>query len=255
MKRRDFLKLAILTLSGISIKPFAHLFTKPAFADISIQRTNKGLPRWAMVVNLSICGKKGGCTDCIDACNRIHNIPRITNPKHEVKWIWNIPFDRVFREQNFDNMNGGLREKSVLVLCNHCENPPCVSVCPTKATWKREDGIVMMDYHRCIGCRYCIAACPYGARSFNWKDPRPYIKEIDKGFPTRTRGIVEKCNFCEERIAKNLLPACVEACREGGLIFGDVNKEDSEVRKILSTRLSIRRKPHLGTEPKVYYIL
>ncbi|MBP9561083.1 MAG: 4Fe-4S ferredoxin, partial [Syntrophorhabdaceae bacterium] len=68
-------------------------------------------------------------------------------------------------------------------------------------------------------------------------------------------GVVEKCNFCEERIAKNLLPACVEACREGGLIFGDVNKEDSEVRKILSTRLSIRRKPHLGTEPKVYYIL
>jgi len=113
----------------------------------------------------------------------------------------------------------------------------------------------MMDYHRCIGCRYCIAACPYGARSFNWKDPRPYIKEIDKGFPTRTQGVVEKCNFCEERIAKNLLPACVEACKEGGLIFGDVNKEDSEVRKILSTRLSIRRKPHLGTEPKVYYIL
>jgi len=253
MKRRDFLKIATLALAGVSIKPLTNLFTKPALAGIPSQGTYTGLPQWVMVVDLNICGKKDGCTDCIEACNRVHNIPLIKNSRHEVKWIWNAPFDSIFREQGFGKVYD--TKKPVPVLCNHCENPPCVAVCPTKATWKREDGIVMMDYHRCIGCRYCVAACPYGARSFNWVDPRPYIKEIYRDFPTRTKGVVEKCNFCEERLSRNLVPACVEACKEGGLIFGDIRKEDSTVRKILSTRLSIRRKPHLGTEPKVYYLL
>jgi molybdopterin-containing oxidoreductase family iron-sulfur binding subunit len=142
-----------------------------------------------------------------------------------------------------------------LVLCNHCENAPCVKVCPTKATWKREDGIIMMDYHRCIGCRYCMAACPYGARSFNWKDPRPFIKNINQDFPTRTKGIVEKCNFCEERLAKGLMPACVEACKDRALTFGDLAAPESKVKVLLSEKYSIRRKPFLGTEPKVYYVL
>ena len=80
----------------------------------------------------------------------------------------------------------------------------------------------MMDFHRCIGCRYCMAGCPYGSRSFNWKDPRPFIKKINLEFPTRTKGVVEKCNFCEERLVQGLLPACVEACKEKALVFGDL---------------------------------
>ncbi len=128
-------------------------------------------------------------------------------------------------------------------------------VCPTQATWKRDDGIVMMDWHRCIGCRYCIAACPYGSRSFNWRDPRPFIEEQDPDFPTRTRGVVEKCTFCDERLAKGKLPACVEACNENCLIFGDLENADSDVRKILEKRHSIRRKPGLGTQPEVYYLV
>jgi Fe-S-cluster-containing dehydrogenase component len=113
----------------------------------------------------------------------------------------------------------------------------------------------MMDYHRCIGCRYCMAGCPYGSRSFNWKNPRPFIKEINFDFPTRTKGVVEKCNFCQERLIQGLLPACVEACKERALIFGDLNDPDSEVRRILRSRHTIQRHPELGTKPKVFYVL
>jgi len=130
----------------------------------------------------------------------------------------------VFPGQSDDFNTQNLLGKPFVALCNHCTNPPCVRVCPTKATFKRaEDGIVMMDFHRCIGCRYCMAGCPYGARSFNFRDPRPYIKtELNMKFPTRERGVVEKCNFCAERLADGLLPACVEACKAGALSFGDL---------------------------------
>jgi len=142
------------------------------------------------------------------------------------------------------------------VLCNHCENPPCVRACPTQATFKREDGIVMMDFHRCIGCRFCMAACPFGARSFNFRDPRPFIKpeEYVTEFPTRMKGVVEKCNFCNERLAVGLQPACVEASN-GAIVFGDLNNPESEVRALLKENYTIRRKQELGTEPAVYYIV
>jgi molybdopterin-containing oxidoreductase family iron-sulfur binding subunit len=127
-------------------------------------------------------------------------------------------------------------------------------VCPTKATFQREDGIVMMDMHRCIGCRFCMAGCPFGARSFNWKDPRPYVKENYPGYPTREIGVVEKCTFCAERLAQGLQPACVEASG-GAMVFGDLEDEKSEVREYLRKYFTIRRKAHLGTNPQVYYIV
>jgi len=142
-----------------------------------------------------------------------------------------------------------------MVFCNHCDNPPCVRVCPVQATWKRQDGIVMMDWHRCIGCRYCVAACPYGSRSFNWFDPRPYIAELNPDFPTRTKGVVEKCNFCEERLAKGQPPACVEACKEKAFVFGNLADPQSEVRQLLESRYTLRRKPELGTQPDVFYLV
>jgi molybdopterin-containing oxidoreductase family iron-sulfur binding subunit len=141
-----------------------------------------------------------------------------------------------------------------LVLCNHCDNPPCVRVCPTKATFRRPDGVVMMDMHRCIGCRFCMAACPYGARSFNWRDPRPYIKTVNQDYPTREIGVVEKCTLCDERLTRNQLPACVEASK-GAIFFGDLNDAKSKVREVLRTQYTIRRKPQLGTNPQVYYIV
>ncbi|MDY6863200.1 MAG: 4Fe-4S dicluster domain-containing protein, partial [Thermodesulfobacteriota bacterium] len=158
--------------------------------------------------------------------------------------------------QSHEHIKENLKHKKVLVFCNNCDNPPCVRVCPTKATFKRKDGIVMMDMHRCIGCRFCMAGCPYGSRSFNWKDPRPYIdrEKENREYPTREKGVVEKCDFCAERIDKKLLPKCVEVSG-GALVFGDIGDPNSEVSKILNSQYTIRRKPALGTGPSVYYII
>ncbi len=211
--------------------------------------------RWAMVIDPSKCLQKDGCTACMAACDKIHNIPDFKDPKHEVKWIWKEQFENAFPEQENNFTAERFKEKPFILLCNHCDNPPCVRVCPTQATWKREDGIVMMDWHRCIGCRYCMAACPYGSRSFNWFDPRTHIEQMDPGFPTRTKGVVEKCTLCEERIARGEKPACVEACPEKAMVFGNLSDPKSEVRQLLEARYSIRRKPELGTQPEVYYLI
>lgn len=212
-----------------------------------------GPKRWAMAVDTAKCLKRPICTSCIVACNQAHNIPALPDPRHEVRWIWKEPFARAFLEQ--EDQYSTLRAAPAMLLCNHCDNPPCVRVCPTQATFRREDGIVAMDWHRCIGCRYCIAACPYGSRSFNWQDPRPFIHNANTDFPTRTKGVVEKCTFCTERLAAGRPPACVEACPEKALVFGNLSDPGSEIRQLLKTRRHIRRKPEMGTAPQVFYIV
>ncbi len=212
--------------------------------------------RWAMVIDTKKCLKDAGCDKCIEACHRAHNVPRIPDPRREVKWIWKEPYEHAFAAHDGEHLPEKLRGRPTLVFCNHCAAPPCVRVCPTKATWKRSsDGVVMMDWHRCIGCRYCVAACPYGSRSFNWSDPRPHLARLTGDYPTRTKGVVEKCTFCDERLARGRLPACVEACPEKALVFGDLADPDSEVRRLVRGELTFRRKPELGTEPQVFYIL
>lgn len=211
--------------------------------------------RWAMAVDVARCQEEKDCQDCIAACHKAHNVPNFDDPKDEVKWIWKEPFKEALHDQHSEFLPERLRDASVLVFCNHCDEPPCTRVCPTGATWKREDGIVMMDWHRCIGCRYCVAGCPYGSRSFNWRDPRPHIDDATPRFPTRTRGVVEKCNFCEERLARGEAPACVTACKGKALVFGDLEDPSSEIRKVLAERPSVRRKVALGTQPAVFYLL
>jgi len=253
LKRRDFCRLAGLSVIGATCAS-----TSPRASATGDTTGGKPLAgkKWAMVVDLEACRKEDGCTDCIKACHATHNVPDLGNPKDEVKWIWKEPYGHAFPNQEHEYMAHDLAHEEVLVFCNHCDNPPCTRVCPTQATWRREeDGIVMMDWHRCIGCRYCVAACPYGSRSFNWRDPRPHIDEINPDFPTRTRGVVEKCTFCDERLAQGKLPACVEACESKCLRFGDLEDADSEVREVLRTRHAIRRKPGLGTQPAVYYLV
>ncbi len=177
--------------------------------------------QWAMVIDTRKAGARRCEGPAVEACIRTHNIPRISDPEERIEWIWEEEYEHVFPDQVHDRLPEAVLEAPVLVLCNHCTNPPCVRVCPTQATWKREeDGIVMMDMHRCIGCRYCMAACPYGSRSFNWRDPRDFMDTDAEGnfrteFPTRTRGVVEKCNFCAERIRDGLRAGLRGSCQSG----------------------------------------
>ncbi len=153
--------------------------------------------------------------------------------------------------------------------CMQCDDPPCVEVCPVGATWKRpEDGIVVVDYEACIGCRYCMAACPYGARYFDFGEyynpdelqayetaPSP---EYDKGFVREGQkspiGNVRKCHFCLHRLEQGLQPACVETCLGHARYFGDLNDPESEVSKLIAQNEFVRLKEDLGTEPSVYYL-
>lgn len=256
MTRKDFLRLTGLSfLAAGTIETARAIAGRTPSAEGSSGNQAAQPVRWGMVVDLQKCRKETGCDACIRACNSTHNIPHISDPKHEVKWIWTEPYETVF-----PFMQSGYAQQSdagiqVPLMCNHCASPPCVRVCPTQATWKRDDGIVMMDWHRCIGCRYCMAACPYGSRSFNWQDPRPAIASINPDFPTRTKGVVEKCNFCEERLARGLSPACVAACPEKALVFGNLADANSEPRQLLRKRFAVQREPELGTGPSVYYLV
>jgi len=256
MRRRSFLRIAGLGLAGACGVPVARALsgavrTEPAPTALAGKR-------WAMVVDERKCLTKEGCQACIQACHRGHNVPAMRDPRHEVKWIWKERFADVFPDQVTPYLAAEVKERATMVLCNHCDNPPCVRVCPTQATWKRPDGIVMMDEHRCIGCRYCITGCPYGSRSFNWVDPRLHLTGEPNDYPTRTRGVVEKCTFCSERLALGKRPLCVEACEArncGALVFGDALDPGSPVAALLRERQLTRRRPEIGTSPHVFYLL
>jgi len=271
MDRRQFLKVAgISSILGIgatvveAANPAWIQGLKPPQVDANKEALTA--TRWGMVVDMSKFKTEEDYTKVINACHTTHNVPDFRKPdgtpdkKFEVKWIWKTPYEHAFPGQDNKYMSEHIKEMPFLLLCNHCDNPPCVRVCPTKATFKLKDGITMQDMHRCIGCRFCMAACPYGSRSFNWVDPRraqnlKNAANINKEYPTRTRGVVEKCTFCSERLEMGKLPACVEAAPKGGILFGDLEDPNSEVRKIVTTTMTIRRKPDLGTGPAVYYLL
>ena len=220
--------------------------------------------RYGMVIDAVKFHETPGLAEkCIAACHDYFNVPDFGNKKDEIKWLWQMPFTNAFPgDESHYKKDDLTHAMQFMVLCNHCDNPPCVRACPTKATFKNADGIVMMDFHRCIGCRFCMAACPYGARSFNWRDPRgskdgvPFIKKVNPEFPTRMRGVVEKCSFCDLRVKRGLLPLCVEATGDTkAMVFGDLNDPNSEVSQVLRAHFTIQRKPSLGTMPSVFYII
>ncbi len=267
-RRRNFLKIAGLTALGLGcgtlefIKPAAASEEHAAPAAEPVSAEGPYAPNdtalhgqhWGMVIDTRAFENPEDYQVCIDACHSYHNVPNIPS-KQNIMWLWTDKFNHVFPEKETHYQSYDVENKEFFLLCNHCEHPPCVRVCPTKATFKREsDGIVVMDMHRCIGCRFCMAACPFGARSFNFMDPRPYIAETNPDYPTRMKGVVEKCNFCAERLAVGQMPACVEAS-EGKILFGDLADPDSEVRQALAENFTIRRKVTLGTQPSVYYII
>jgi molybdopterin-containing oxidoreductase family iron-sulfur binding subunit len=277
-KRRDFLKMAGLSaLAGLAAPAAVHMLVKgPVAANAATPEHGAAAEgghgeapatgvRLGMVVDVKKFGENQELAQqCINACHSTHNVPDFGNAKDEIKWIWTEDFQHAFTDQSHYKRNTALHALPIMTLCNHCDNPPCVRACPTQATFKdKKTGAVLMDFHRCIGCRFCMAACPYGARSFNWRDPRgkdengqPFIKHINPEYPTRTRGVVEKCNFCAERLAVGKQPACVEASGDtGALVFGDLNDPSSAISKVLAENFTIQRNAALGTKPSLFYII
>ena len=254
--RRSFLKVAGLSVFALS-SGVAGLANAAQVAPGRYERGANALhaKRWAMVIDTRAFKSAEEYKPIIEACHSFHNVPKIPG-KQEVKWMWLDNYDHAFPDDLSEHQKPSLLQAQFPLLCNHCTNPPCVRVCPTQATYKMEDGIVAMDYHRCIGCRFCMAGCPYGARSFNFMDPRKHLpKEMpNPAFPTRMIGVVEKCTFCAERLAVGQMPACV-AASNGRILFGDLDDPNSDVRHALAENYSIRRKPNLGTQPGVYYLI
>lgn len=256
MSRRKFLKLGTLCAAGVSAAAVGVSSAANASAPkVTYKRNDNRLKGTAMgmVIDMRQIDEEK-IMEMQKACHAFHNVPDVGNTKSEVKWIWPEKYENLFAGETTERLAEKFADKEFVAICNHCESPVCVRVCPTKATFKNDQGIVLMDMHRCIGCRNCMAACPYGARSFNFVNPRDYIDEINPSYPTRMKGVVEKCNFCAERVAVGQLPLCVEASG-GAIAFGDLNDPESKVSKLIAENFTLQRKVSLGTKPKVYYIV
>jgi len=244
MNRRDALKLAGGSFLAAASCGYAfRLITAADTAEIDDEGSSKG-KKYGMVIDLTKC--KSDCTACVDACRNENNVAHFDDPRWDVHWI------RKVKLKSKDDETA--EKKTMLLLCNHCDRPPCAQVCPVQATYKRDDGIVIVDHHRCIGCRYCMIACPYNARFFNFKDNQEWI---NKDYPKRSHGVAEACTLCAHRLERGRLPACVEACKKTGadaIQVGDMNDPESNVAKLIDTHAVKRIREDLGTEPKVHYI-
>ena len=216
--------------------------------------------KFALAIDVGACI---GCRRCQYACKAENNIPDTIAPA----WI------EVFGLKDSVDLTGhasmeDLRQGATTsytespqpgmwympAQCNHCDNAPCVQVCPTGATYKAEDGYVLMDYGKCVGCRFCVVACPYNARRFNWVLPRLNEKDINPQVPVRPVGVVEKCTFCVHRTREGKLPRCVEVCPVGARHFGNLNDPGSEVSRLLQATPSFRLLEELNTEPSIHYV-
>ena len=253
--KQDLTRRALLVGTGATAIGVAIGAAAEAHGHVN-DASSHATPRYGIVIDANQCARGGDCRACVEACHGAHSVPSLSDPRHAVKWVWKAPYASVFSEQVHSLTPPARRQLPVLVTCNHCNSPPCTRVCPTRATWKRDDGVVAMDPHRCIGCRYCMAACPYGARSFNWENP-PKLKRAT-AYPQRSAGVVEKCTLCAERIDAGQAPLCVETCMsigKGALSFGDLTNPNSHVSQLLATRQVLRRKPELGTQPSIFYLV
>jgi len=244
MDRRDFVKTAGgLFLLGASSAYAVRVLTKSFTGGAKKVPATTGV-RWGMVIDLTKC--REGCTACINACREENNVAYHGDSRWDVHWIRKVKL-----EKRGDGHGPG---KPMILLCNHCDNPPCAQVCPVQATYKRHDGIVIIDHHRCIGCRYCMIACPYNARYFNFKESDHWP---NKDFPKRSHGVAEACTLCAHLLAIGQPPACVAACERIGanvLHVGDLNDPYSNVSRLIAGSPAKRIRDDLGTEPKVYYI-
>jgi len=211
-----------------------------------------GDQKWAMVIDTKACV---GCRKCVYACVKENNIGRNSGFTY-IQVLEMEPGSIDLEHSVLDYKEGGDPEKWYLpVQCMQCAKPTCVYGCPVIATWKEPDGIVVIDYDKCIACRNCIVTCPYGARHFNWVEPEVPEAEINPKVPLEEKaGVVEKCTFCIQRTRNGKTTACTEACPVGARTFGDLNDPDSEVSILLKTRRVIRLKEEYGNEPMIWYV-
>jgi len=203
-----------------------------------------------------------GCRQCVFACVEENNQSR---GKPEIQWIRVLEMDKAHGvDLNHSDVYYDAAEVPrpgkfyMPVQCQQCDDPPCVKTCPVAATWKEKDGIVVIDYDWCIGCRCCMAACPYGARRFNWTEPNLPAEEMNPkthilGNRPRPKGVVEKCTFCIQRTREGLYPACVEICPVGARKFGNLLDPESEIRQVMDTKRVFILKEELATHPSFFY--
>jgi Fe-S-cluster-containing dehydrogenase component len=212
--------------------------------------------QFGYALNLSICI---GCRKCAEACHKENNHDRATQNSYiRVFEMQKGSLDMGKGNAMYDHPVPQPDKFYMPVQCQQCDRPPCVDVCPVEATWKEKDGIVVVDYNWCIGCRYCEAACPYHARRFNWSKPQIPKDEINpnQGYLSnriRPQGVMEKCTFCLHRTRQGKLPACLEACPTGARVFGNLLDPDSEIRWVLANKRVFVLKEELGTKPRFFY--
>lgn len=248
--RRDFLKLTAALGGAIGLTNLTVLNKIKASASSGGEGDGTG-HQWGMLIDINLCI---GCQYCTFACEAVNNLAD----------------DMRYCVVTTETTQSG-DEFFLSRPCMHCDEAPCVHACPVEATYKRPDGIVAMNYDRCIGCRYCQVACPYDARVFNWKDPIEVSPQSPafgyQEVPNRPRGVVEKCTFCSHRIDPGLerglvpgvdpqaTPACVMACPTKARVFGDMNDPESPISQALAdAKVTLRLREELSTEPRVYYI-
>lgn len=228
--------------------------------------------RWGMVIDQNRCI---GCWTCAVGCKEMNNEPLgfwwnriLTAAPGETTGESNAALANPASD-NIDVPHGtypNVEMAYLPVACQHCDDAPCVKVCPVGATFKQEDGTVLVDYERCIGCRYCMAACPYGIRVFNWGDPEQPV-DFTVGYgkdyrvdgrlvftPDRPRGVVEKCTLCVELIGEGTDPFCVQVCPVGARVFGDLADPHSEVAQLVDEAGATQLLPDLGTDPRIFYL-
>ena len=234
--RRDFIGWGLAAVAGVALAPGVTLFeiarAKTAGEPVS------GKVRWGMLIDANRCDPD--CNACVTACNRENHLSGGTR-ETDSQWI---------RKIELKDLRSG-RARSLPMMCQHCAKPPCVDVCPTGASFKRADGIVLVDRHACIGCRYCVMACPYKARSFVHEEVRDQNPEVPRG-----KGTVESCTLCVHRVDRGKIPACVEACKATGhdaILFGDLNDPDSEISRRIAAHATTQVRADLRLDPGVRY--
>jgi molybdopterin-containing oxidoreductase family iron-sulfur binding subunit len=236
--RREFLATGSkLAAAGVTLASGVTLYSVAQAKTADEAVTSK--VRWGMLVDTSKC--TNDCSACVGACNEWNGLESKGRPQTDAQWI---------RKVSLRNKSTG-KETSLPMMCQHCESAPCVDVCPTGASFKRPDGIVLVDRHICIGCRYCMMSCPYKARNFvheELEDQRPHTP--------RGKGCVEACNLCVTRLDEGKLPACVDACAAEGhkaMIFGDLNDPNSEISQALKQYPTRQIREDLALNPGVHY--